>query len=79
MERKVPSALWIGIAALGAMTVIKLLVGLQKGSDRMFIDAILCAVLGAGLLVGYKWAYVLTLVFGLGNPIVIFGRNPKQP
>jgi hypothetical protein len=75
MERKVPSALWIGVAALGAMTLIQLLVGVQKGSGALLVSVILDVVLGAGLLLGHKWAYILTLVIGVGSLIALLGRN----
>ncbi len=78
MERKIPSALWISIAALGVMTLIQLLVGVQRGSEALLVGAILDAVFLAGLLLGHKWAYVGTLVFAIGGPLAVMGRNPQQ-
>ncbi len=78
MERQIPSTLWIGVAALGAMTLIQLQVGVQKGSDTLLIAAILDAVLLAGLLLGRKWAYLVVLATAIPGSIVMFGRNPGQ-
>jgi len=78
MERKIPSTLWIGVAALGAMMLIQLLVGVQKGSDFLFVAAILDAVFLAGLLLGRKWAYIGMLVFAVGGPLALLGRDPGQ-
>ena len=78
MERKIPSTLWIGVAALGAMMLIQLLVGVQRGEDSLFVAAILDAMFLAGLLLGRKWAYLGMLVCAVGGPLVLFGRNPEQ-
>lgn len=78
MERKLPPVLWIGIAALGAMALMQLLVGEQKGSDVLFLAVIGDVALLAGLLLGYKWAYMATLVLGIGGPVVVVGRNAGQ-
>lgn len=78
MERKIPSTLWIGVAALGAMMLIQLLVGVQRGEDSLFVAAILDAVFLAGLLLGRKWAYIGMLVFAVGGPLVLLGRNPER-
>jgi hypothetical protein len=78
MERKIPSTLWIGVAALGARMLIQLLVGVQGGEDFLFVAAILDAVFLAGLLLGRKWAYIGTLVFAVGGPLALLGRNPAQ-
>ncbi len=81
MERKIPPVLWIGIAALAVMTLMHLLIGVQRGSSVLLVSAILDAVLLAGLLLGYKWAYVVVLVLGAGLlvlPFTTMGRNPEQ-
>jgi hypothetical protein len=78
VERKVPPALWISIAALGAMTLIQLLIGVQKGSGVLLVSVILNAVFLAGLLQGQKWAYVGMLVLGIGGPVAMLGRNAGQ-
>lgn len=49
--------LWIGIAACGVMTLIHLLLGVQRGSETLLVSAILDAVLSAGLVFGYNWAW----------------------
>ncbi len=81
MERRIPPALWIGVAALGVMTLMHLLIGVQRGSNTLLVSAILDAVLLAGLLLGYKWAYVIVLVLGAGLlvlPFTTLGKNPGQ-
>jgi hypothetical protein len=81
MERRIPSVLWIGIAALGVMTLMQLLLGGQRSSNVLLVSAILDAVLLAGLLLGHKWAYVAVLILGAGAlvlPFTTLGRNPGQ-
>lgn len=78
MERQIPSALWVGIAALGVMTLITLLTGVRTGSDVLLAATILDTVLLAGLVLGHKWAYVGILVFAIGGPLAVLGRNPEQ-
>jgi hypothetical protein len=53
----------------------------QRGSSVLLVSAILDAVLLAGLLLGYKWAYVVVLVLGAGLlvlPFTTMGRSPEQ-
>ncbi len=81
MERKVPPVLWIGIAALGVMTLMQLLTGVQRSSNVLLVSAILDGVLLAGLLLGYKWAYVAALVLGAAVLVLLvttLGRDPWQ-
>jgi hypothetical protein len=77
MERKIPSALWISIAALGAMTLIQLIIGVQRGSNALLVTVILNVVVLAGLLLGHKWAYVVVLVLGVGGPIALLSRDAR--
>lgn len=78
MERKIRPALWISIAALGIMSLIQLVIGVQRGSEVLFVAVVLNLVLLAGLLYGRKWAYVATLVFAVSGLVVALGRNAEQ-
>lgn len=78
MERKVPSVLWIGLAALGAMTLIQLSLGLRSGSEVLLLAVVGNIVVGAGLVLGHKWAYVVTLVLAVAGPIVLLGTDPRR-
>jgi hypothetical protein len=78
MKRGIPSVLWVGIAVLGVMTLITLLVGVQTGSDVLLAATIPDTALLAGLMLGHKWAYVGLLLFAIGTPLAVLGRNPEQ-
>ena len=78
MEKKRPGALWISIGTLGAITLIQLFIGVQKGSGVLLVAVVLNVALGAGLLLGHKWAYVAALVLGIGSLIVALGKNAEQ-
>ena len=75
MVRKLPGALWISIASLGVITLIQLIIGVQKGSGIVLVAVVLNVALMAGLLLGHKWAYVAALVFAIVGLIVVLGKN----
>lgn len=78
MERKMPEALWISIASLAAITLIQLVVGVREGSGSLLLAVVGNVALLVGLLRGHKWAYVATLFFAIGGPIVALGSNARN-
>jgi hypothetical protein len=73
--RKMPSVLWVLIVAMGAISVVELVVGLRQASSQLLVSAVLNVVLIYGAARGHKWAYVLVLVFGLLGIIVAAGHS----
>ncbi len=80
MEKKIPGALWISIAVLGAAILMSFVIGVQTGSNTLLVGVFLNVALLVGLLLGHKWAYIATLIFGIGGPIVIvaMGKNAEH-
>ena len=62
MERQIPGPLWIALISLSVMVALKVLFVFKAG-PVILIDAALSAALLAGLYLGHKWAYLLTIVF----------------
>jgi len=71
VKRNIPPVLWIALASLGVMIVAKIvLVG--KVGPIILVDAALSAALLAGLYLGHKWAYILTMVFVVIGAVLAF-------
>lgn len=71
-DRKAPRALWIALAALAAKIVLKALVSLLLHPLELALAGVY-SVLLVGLLLGIRWAYVLTvalLALGIGREIL---------
>jgi hypothetical protein len=68
MKKDIPQPLWISVIFLGAMVLGKL-AAVGEAGPLVLIDAALSAVLLVGLVRGYEWAYVLTLVAALGGTV----------
>jgi hypothetical protein len=76
-----PTVLWVGLAALALIIIIQLGVlfgqpGRHAGAALLGIVA--SAALLAGLYWRQRWAYVLTLLFGVGTPAIMLLRAPSQ-
>jgi hypothetical protein len=78
MAKKVPGALWVSIAVLGAITVIQMLIGVQKGSGVLLVAVLLNVALLAGLFLGQRWAYVATLILAIAGLGVALGKGPAS-
>jgi hypothetical protein len=72
-ERSIPGVLWIALVSLAVMTLFHLVLGLAR--PRLLLAALLDGALLWGLFRGFRWAYVLTVLFcGLGAAVSI-ARN----
>jgi len=60
--KKVPRLLWIALAGLALLVVVKI-VAIRFAGPTVLIDAFLNAALLAGLYYGHRLAYVATIVF----------------
>jgi len=78
MARKIPGALWISIAALGAISLIQLIISVQKGSAALLAGVAVNVALLVGLMHGHKWAYAATLFFSIAGLVVVLVRNPEN-
>ncbi|MEJ2704939.1 MAG: hypothetical protein P8Z79_21080 [Sedimentisphaerales bacterium] len=76
-HRKVPSVLWIALVSLGLMVFMKLAY-ISKTGPVVLVDAALSAALLAGLYLGHKWAYILTIAFVSLGAIVGFTKGFGQ-
>ncbi len=65
MKRQPPGTLWVGLIALGAISVVQLGMGLMAANLPLLAGVTLNLVLLWGLHRGARWAYILTLVFCL--------------
>ena len=61
MNRSIPGPLWIAIVSTGVMIFGKCLAAFSVG-PLVLVDAALTAILLYGIIRGYKWAYVLTIL-----------------
>lgn len=78
MRRDIPGVLWIAIVALAVITVLTLL-SLPKSRSLVPLVAAGCNVgLLVGLVMGQKWAYVLTVVFSVVGVAVAFGKGASH-
>jgi hypothetical protein len=69
MQRQIPGLLWIAIVSLGLMVVGKVMAAARFG-PVILVDAAISALILYGIIRGYKWAYVLTIVsvvLGVGS------------
>lgn len=76
MHKKPPTAVWVAVVALIAITVVQLAIGLGQGTLRPFVSAPLNLLLAFGLYAGHKWAYVLTLLSAIVVPLVLLRGLP---
>ena len=73
-----PGVLWIAIFTLGIITILTLFSGLARGSVAVLLAAVCNLGLLLGLVLGHKWAYVLTIVFAVAGVAVAFGKSAAQ-
>lgn len=76
MNRQIPPVLWLSLLALGAISMLQLGVGLSRGNATIFVGVVLNIVFGVGLYRGARWAFVLTLLFGIVGSLVMLVRSP---
>ena len=73
-----PVGVWIALMALGVITLIQLISALSQHSGGAFVTALFNIALMVGLARGYKWAYVVLIVFSIGGAIFAFGKSAQQ-
>ncbi len=78
MKRDIPGPLWIAIVALGIISLLTLVAMLKSGSLVLLAAAATNIALLAGLAMGHKWAYVLTVVLSVLGVVVTFGKSPSH-
>lgn len=64
MKNTIPGLLWIAIISLGLMVVGKVGFAFTVG-PLILVDAALTGVLLLGIIMGHRWAYILTLVLSV--------------
>ncbi|HWI57251.1 MAG TPA: hypothetical protein VNZ22_08490 [Bacillota bacterium] len=74
-KRTIPAPLWVTIVALGVITLLTLLSLLQSNLLARFAAAVCNLALMVGLVLGHKWAYVLTIVVSVLGVAVGFGKG----
>lgn len=74
MKKSIPGPLWIATVSLALMVLGKVLSAFKVG-PAVLIDAVLSGVLLVGIVLGQKWAYVLTIVFTVLGTIGGFGKG----
>lgn len=77
-RRDIHGPLWIGIVALGIITVLTLISGLSRGSAAILVATGCNLALMIGLFLGHRWAYVLLLVFAAAGVAVAFSKSAAQ-
>ena len=76
MNREIPAVLWIALITLGLFTVIQLLIGISCGHLGLLISVAVNLLVLYGLYHGHRWAFVVTLLFGILAFLVSVARNP---
>ena len=76
MQREVPSVLWVGLIALGLISIVQFLIGVSQGNVALLIGVALSLIFLFGLYRGHRWAFVLTLVLGTLGVIGTMARSP---
>ena len=76
MQRAVSNVLWISLIALGLFSVVQFALGIALMNVVLLISVALNVALLVGLYHGHRWAFVVTLVFGVLGIIVALARNP---
>ena len=71
MKRRIPGPLWIAIVSLGLMVIGKIIAAFVV-TPLVLIDAGLSALLLLGIILGHRWAYIVTIVFVAYGTIVSF-------
>ncbi len=77
MSKSIPGPLWIAIVSLGLMVLGKVGFALTT-NPVILIDALLSGILLVGIILGHKWAYVLTLVFTVLGTIVGLAKGVES-
>ena len=77
-QRNIPGVLWIGIVALGVVTLLTLISGVSRGSAAACVAAGFNSLILVGLLLGYRWAYILLMVFSIAGVAVALSRSGGQ-
>ncbi len=70
--------MWISIVTLGIISLVQLLVVVRTGSSLLLLGVVANVVLLIGLMLGHKWAYILTLVVSLLGVGGAFTRSMGQ-
>lgn len=65
-----PPVLDVALVALGLISAVQLVVGVA-GRPALLLGVALNLVLLLGLRAGHRWAYVLTLLFAFGSPVLL--------
>ncbi len=76
MERRIPAVLWIGLAALALFSVLQFAIAIVQGRLLMLVSVALNVALLYGLYRGHRWAFVVTLAFGILGIVVTLIRSP---
>jgi hypothetical protein len=76
MKRKIPGLLWISIVAL-ILYALLTLVAVNK-SERpllLIVSAVSNVIILIGLVLGHKWAYILTILISVVGIGVVFRKS----
>jgi hypothetical protein len=73
-----PGVLFIGLLALGIITVLRLFSAMARPSLAGFFAVVCNLGLILGLLLGHRWAYVVLILFSIAGIAVAFGRSASQ-
>jgi len=65
-----PRILWVALLGLVAICFLQFLIALSSRRADLLFGIFCSLVLCVGLFYGHRWAFVLTLLFGVGTPIV---------
>ena len=76
MTRPIPPALWLSLIVFGLMTLIQLVLSVGTRNGPLLLAVLLNVVLIVGLYRAARWAFVLTLVFGVAGVLVALVRSP---
>jgi len=76
MERRIPAVLWVGLAALALFSVLQFAIAVVQGRPLILVGVALDAAVLYGLYRGHRWAFVVTLAFGILGVIVTLIRSP---
>jgi hypothetical protein len=76
MQRAIPGVLWVSLIALGLFSVIQFLIGIAQMNLVILIAVAVNVLLIFGLYHGHRWAFVVTLVFGVLGIVMTLARSP---
>jgi hypothetical protein len=79
MNAESPPALRVAILALYIISAIQFLIGVAAGQFPLIVGVVLNIVIALGLRAGHRWAYVVTLIFAFGNPVLLASVGRPGP